>query len=439
MICKIGMKKLMGIVFIFCLTGLSAQNIGNIGQLPVMNAPQAPNPFPFNRPQNNPYNPNEWSNIQKQNAAIINDSEHLQAEIQRQSAIQSLTANGFPSQSYQDPEGTNCFYQAFEEINTMLKGDQALNLGRVVFLVENAYYGNTLDYADYQKTIKDNVQLCHQKIKEEKLNGNNNMVKNMMLFRFLSDTLKIKAQGTEKMLTHYPIRYNLDDYESKINYDSHFVTKLMQSNFGQCHSMPLYYLVLAEEMGAEAYWSFSPRHSFVKVQDEKGAWYNIELTCRAILSDAHYMNSGYIKAEAIRNRLYLEPMDKTNITAEMLVNLARYYFVKYGMDDFYLQCLNTAEQYLSNPVNALMMESVYEARLVTTLGYLLDAKSPEILKEKSPEAYQHYEKRQALYQKIDDLGYEELPEDLYAIWLQHVAKLKAESEQQKVTLMQTIR
>jgi len=42
--------------------------------------------------------------------------------------------------------------------------------------------------------------------------------------------------------------------------------------------MPLYYLILAEAMGSEAYWSFSPLHSFVKIQDGKGAWYNIELT-----------------------------------------------------------------------------------------------------------------------------------------------------------------
>jgi hypothetical protein len=84
------------------------------------------------------------------------------------------------------------------------------------------------------------------------------------------------------------------------------------------------------------------------------------------------------------------------------------------------------------------MKSEYEARLVTTISYLLDAKSPEILKEKSPVAYQHYEKRQALYQKIDDLGYETYPEDLYNIWLQHVAKLKAESEQNKSVLWKSL-
>ena len=256
-----------------------------------------------------------------------------------------------------------------------------------------------------------------------------------MLFRFLSDTLNIKMPGNEKPTTHYPIEYDYDDAESKINYDSHFVTKLMHSNVGQCHCMPLYFLIMAEEIGTEAYLAFSPRHSFVKIKDEKGAWYNIELTCRAVLSDVHYMNTGYIKAEAIRNGLYLKAMDKTNVVAESLVNLARYYYVKYGLDDFYLKCLDTAGRHLDNKVNVLKMQSEYETRLIMTLAYLYDAENIDILLEKCPEVAKHFEKQQMMYQQIDDLGFEELPVDLYEIWLQHVSKLREESDRQKAKLM----
>jgi len=202
----------------------------------------------------------------------------------------------------------------------------------------------------------------------------------------------------------------------------------MRSGVGQCYSMPLYYLVLAEAIGAEAYWSFSPRHSFVKIQDEKGAWYNIELTCNAILSDAHYMNSGYIKAEAIRNRLYLEPLDKTNTAAELLLILARYYYHKFGMDDFYLKCVNTALEYLSCKLNALIMQVGYEEQLTLHLAQLLDAKNPDILRQKSPKAYKRYENMQALYKQIDNLGYEPLPDEIYAKWLEYVAKQKEKAE-----------
>jgi len=410
-------------------------------QLPTIGIPQPniPNPYLYqnqtrqNSQQVNPYNPNEVTNTQKRNEALIQEAVEYQRKLdgksQNQADVHMLATKGFPSQSYQD--GTASYYKAFEEINNMLEGKQPLNLGKAVFLVENAYYNNTLNYDDYQKNLNDQVKLCNEKIREDKLDPSNDLVKNMMLFRFISDTLKIKPKGTERTITHLPIKYDLDDYKSEKHFDSHFVTKLMRSGIGQCYSMPLYYLVLAEKMEAKAYWSFSPKHSFIKIQDKNGVWYNLELTCNAVLSDAHYMNNSYIKAEAIRNRLYLEPLDKQNAIAELLISMAGGYYTKFGLDDFYLQCGNTASKYLKNDLNAILNTAAYETNLTMTLAHLLDAKKPEVLKQKSPEAYKHYEKMQALYKQIDDMGYEELPEGIYARWLEHINKLKNKENKQK--------
>lgn len=408
-----------------------------IPQLGIPNTPKAPT-YPYNNSHNT------FSQKAQQEAIMREVQEHqrqlqananneaqnnIQSEIQRQTDIMMLTKYGFPMQS--DNEGTTAFYSAFEEINNMLNGQDTLNLGKAVFLVENAWHNNKYDYNDFNTGIKAAVDFCNQKIEEEKLDKNDNLVKNMMLFRFIADTLKIKDKQTQKPLTHYPIKYNYEDYQSKISYDSHFVTTLMQTSTGQCHSMPLYYLVLAEEIGAEAYWSFSPRHSFVKIQDERGVWYNLELTCKAILSDTHYMNNSYIKAEALQNRIYLEPLDKTNVVAEMLLELARGYYEKYGYDDFYLKCIDTAEQHLKNDMNAKLLKSAYQTQLTLTLAHLLNAPKPDILKELSPEAYKHYELMLAQYEEIDDMGYEELPVAIYQLWLDHINKEKEKSEKQK--------
>ncbi len=413
-----------------------------IPQIKLPQAPKAPN-IPTGH-SINPYNPqpNSSFNQKAQQEAIMREVQahqrqlheasnnrvqnDIQNEIQRQTDIMMLTKYGFPMQS--EYEGTSSFYNAFDEIYNMLNGQGTLNLGRAVFLVENAWHNNKYDYNEYKNSIKAGIDFCNQKIEEEKLDGNDNLVKNMMLFRFIADTLKIKDKTTGKIQTHYPIKYNYEDYDSHISYDSHFVTTLMQTRTGQCHSMPLYYLVLAEEMGAEAYWSFSPRHSFVKIQDEKGNWHNLELTCKAILSDTHYMNSSYIKAEALQNKIYLEPMDKTNVVAEMLLDLARGYYQKYGYDDFYLKCIDTAEKYLKNDMNAKILKSAYQTRLTLTLAHLLNAPKPEIMKELSPEAYKHFELMQAQYKEIDDMGYEEVPVAVYALWLNHIAGEKAKAE-----------
>lgn len=50
------------------------------------------------------------------------------------------------------------------------------------------------------------------------------------------------------------------------------------------------------------------------------------------------------------------------------------------------------------------------------------------MKEMPPEAYTRFEQMQALYKQMDDLGYEELPSDLYQRWLDHIAKEKAKSD-----------
>jgi len=433
------MRKIILYSLLFISSYSVAQTSATITN-PVMPTIEVPQPNIPNSylPQNNsqlinPYNGVEQDAIQKRNQQLINEAVETEKQNTRkrqpQSDIQMLATKGFPSQSYQD--GTAFYYKAFDEINNMLEGKQPLNLGRAIFLVENAYYSNTLNYDDYQKTIADQIKLCNKKIREDKLNKDNNLVKNMMLFRLISDTLKIKPVGAEKPITHYPIKYDLDDYKSEKYYDSHFVTKLIRSGSGQCLSMPLYYLVLAEKIGAKAYWAFSPQHSFVKIQDENGTWYNLELTCNAILSDAHYMNSSYIKAEAIRNRIYLEPMDKKEVVAHMLIELARGYYEKFGLDNFYLNCAKTSSKNMANQLDPLMMEAFYEQRLTLTLAKLLDAKQPEIMKEKSPEAYRHFEKSQAIYDKIDNLGYEKLPEGIYATWLEHINKLKAKEDKRK--------
>lgn len=415
--------------------------------IPQLGLPNSPNirTVPTNRPIY-PHIPNSGFNRQAQQEALMREVQahqrrlqetanneaqnHIQNEIQRQTDIMMLIRYGFPMQS--EYEGTDAFYSAFDEISNMLNGQEALHLGRAVFLVENAWHNNKYGYNEYRNSIKAAVDFCNRKIEEERLDKNNNLVKNMMLFRLMSDTLTVKEKSTQKALTHYPVKYNYDDYDSRISYDSHFVTTLMQTGTGQCHSMPLYFLVLAEEMGAEACLSFSPRHSFVKIQDENGNWHNLELTCKAILSDTHYMNNSYIKAEALQNKIYLEPMDKTNTVAEMLLELARGYYQKYGLDDFYLKCIDTAEQYLKNGLNAKLLRSAYQTRLTLTLAHLLNAPKPEIMKELSAEAYKHFELMQAQYKEIDGMGYEELPVAVYAVWLDHIAKEKEKADKTRL-------
>lgn len=164
----------------------------------------------------------------------------------------------------------------------------------------------------------------------------------------------------------------------------------------------------------------------MKIQDDKGAWYNLELTCRSVLSDYHYMNSSYIKSEAIRNKLYMTPLSKKETVASLLTMLGQYYLIKYGYDPFILNCIHTAEIYAPHDIYSKIMEANYETRLTLEIARLLNAPNPETLKRISPEAYKHHERMHQLYKEIDDSGYEDMPKEIYARWLRHVDKLKKE-------------
>lgn len=203
------------------------------------------------------YNPHELRQ-QQQMAQYEIDAATAQMHeiIERQSTALYLIQNGFPSQEKE--QGTEHFRNTYQELKRMLCDSIPFNLERAVFLVENAYLSNQLNFQDFQKNISERVEYCHWRLKELKLHPNDQLAKNMSIFSLLTDTLNIKQPETEKTITHYPLKYNLEDYDSKKSYTSHFVTTLLSTNVGQCYSMPLLYLIMAERMGTNAYLSLAP-------------------------------------------------------------------------------------------------------------------------------------------------------------------------------------
>ncbi|WP_291587955.1 hypothetical protein [Bacteroides sp.] len=392
------------------------------------------NPF-VNSHQASPYDPNEVIRQRQRTRQEIDYAITQMREIEeKQNTALYLIHKGFPS--WANEPGTEYFRNAYKELNRMLCDSTPLNLERAVFFVENAYLGNKLNMDDFQKNIREKVNYCKWRIKQLNLNPKDGLAKNMAIFSLLTDTLDIKQPGTEKTITSYPLKYNLDDYDSQKSFTSHFVATLLSTNVGQCYSMPLLYLIMAERLGAKAYLSLAPHHSFIKIQDDNGAWYNLELTCRSVLSDYHYINNSYIKSASIRSKLYMSPLSKKETIALIMNQLGRYYLMKYGYDPFILECTHKAKQYAPNDIESIILEADYETRLTLEIAHLLNAHNPDILKNISPDAYKHYERMQELYKEIDSSGYEDMPVEIYERWLKHVAR---EKEKEQKNSQPTIR
>ena len=228
--------------------------------------------------------------------------------------------------SLSNSKGTEYYRQVFDEMLTL--NVENYSLKDVNFKIENAYFENKLQKEEFDKTIKQIAEFILAKMKELNFDTESNSAKNFMLFKYFTETTQVKG-FKEK---HFPIKYDFEDYWGVQNWSKMFVTKLLKTNTGQCHSMPLLYLTIAEQIGAVAYLSQSPNHSYIKFQDEKGKWYNLELTNGMFTVSSFILNNGFIRSEAIQNDIYMQNMTKKELLSQFYTDLASGYIHKFGYD-----------------------------------------------------------------------------------------------------------
>ena len=110
---------------------------------------------------------------------------------------------------------------------------------------------------------------------------------------------------TKKEFVAKKIAYDFDDFDGEKDWTKMFVTKLLQTNSGQCHSLPLLYLCIAEQLHAKAYLSLAPNHSFIQYFDSKGERKNFETTNGNLVNIIWLMQSNAISSIALKNKTYL--------------------------------------------------------------------------------------------------------------------------------------
>lgn len=95
-----------------------------------------------------------------------------------------------------------------------------------------------------------------------------------------------------------------------------FVSTLMVTRKGNCHSLPLFYKLLTEELGEKSWLALAPNHAYIKLHNQADGWYNVELTSGQFPTDVWIKASGYIHTDAIRNGIY---MDTLSLKATVLL------------------------------------------------------------------------------------------------------------------------
>lgn len=371
--------------------------------------------------------------IQKADLDIKQSAFRRQARKEAQADIDALPRSiNYSLPSWASHPGTEYYYQAFDKL---LLSDSLYSLKENTFQIENAYFNNKLDKQDFDKTIENCRAFLISIMKERGYALNSNTAKNLVLFRFFSETLQLK-KSKEK---HLPFQYDFDDYMGIKDHSKMFITKLLKTGTGQCHSMPLLYLILANEIDAEAYLSLSPNHSYIRFPDDNGKWYNIELTNGMFSTTSYILQSGYIKSEALQNKIYMQNLSSKELMAQQLVDLAQGYIRKFGYDEFIAEIIAKALQLQPNSINANMIKANLDtARFEYVMKQLnINPHDSKQLQQIGyfPKAVELLAMVNKQYNTIDNLGYEHMPAETYQKWLQAMKNTEQKQENDRIQKM----
>ncbi|WP_273005305.1 hypothetical protein [Chryseobacterium sp.] len=362
-----------------------------------------------------------------QSNAVMQDIERDMAEV-REAHFSEWIGNGrsipYNLPSLSEKAGTQAYYDAFSKLSGM--DSENYSLADVNFTVENAFYDNKRDLKGFKSGIQKTAKQLLQKMKERKQDTESNVSKNLMLFEYFSKDMRLGGA------THKAFEYDFKDYMGEKDYSKMFVSKLLNTGSGQCHSMPLLYLIIAEAMGTEAYLSLAPNHSYVRFMDDEGQYRNIELTNGMFSTDTSLLESGYIKSEALQNKIYMENLSKKELLGMAYFDLARGYVKKFGYDEFVDKVIQKALKFYPNGLAPNMEKAnVSQARFAYVMKNLgINPENRQDLQRIGyfPKAVEQLNDVNQQFNKIEELGYTEMPAYAYESWL---ASLKTEKNKQE--------
>lgn len=364
--------------------------------------------------------PNTRFQIPRSNGLAIYEQDRLRVEQQEEALKQAyaeLNAGriNIALPSYSNIESTKHYRNAFDKLLELNPNE--FSIKKATFIIENAFFEEEKEDAEFDAIIEQSGDFIREKMKELDFDQNSNLAKNFMLFKFFSDTLQIKS----KNLKHLPLKYDFEDYMGIKDWSKMFVSKLLSTGKGQCNSLPRLYLILAEEIGAEAYLSLSPNHSYIKFRDEDDNWYNVELTNGMFTTDSMILQSGFIKSEALQKGIYMQQLTSKQLFSQLLTDFGGGYTRKYGYDAFVKKVIDKALELNPNSISANMFNADF-----LTVQFKYAAKQVGInTRDRTdlqnirfyPEIAQLLSRTNAQYSKVDDLGFEFMSPEAYQKWL----------------------
>ncbi len=373
------------------------------------------------------------SSIEQQNRIILQQQGMLPGQSNQQRELQIIKRELRQDELEAERSAYLAKMKPFQNsLNELLKmNPDSFSVTKAIYLTESAWYDNPPTFQQFENAVKQRAELVKQILKQEGVNPNSNIAKNYGIQKLYNQDNKFINPKTKQTFIAPKISYDFNGPYGDKNWSNMFLTKLLGTGKGQCHSMPLLYLAIAEQLGAKAYLSLSPEHSFIQYFNENGYRYNFETTNGNLVNQAWLMQSNYINATALKNKTYLDTLSNRQLYAQLLSDLLQNYTGKLGYDNFSAQL---TRQILSlNPKNlaALMTQANFNTYIAR--DELKAVGNPPVNEIPNyPKANQAYQNMLQSYQLIDEQGFQAMPQKAYRQWLKTIEAEKKKQENQEI-------
>jgi hypothetical protein len=308
----------------------------------------------------------------------------------------------------------------FKEILTT--DQKNISLADAIYKSESAFGKLHLTYKEYKRNIAKSAAFISQWMRENNLSLTNPEAIHLAIQTFIGETMTIKDTNLLGFAavphSHKPFMYDYIDFRGTKDIHNYFLTKTLATGTGQCNTLPRVYLVLAEAMNVEVYLTFAPQHSFIKYRNNKGIIQNYEPTIHWHMTDQDYMEEMPMMSEATQNKLYLDTLNKKQIIASLVVDLAYNFMREHWLSDgnFMNECIDLGMSYFNNSEGLLLKNMLLASQLERTLATERITNLNEI--ENNPKALKVFNAFKENEATIEVLGIQSFPESKYQAMLE---------------------
>lgn len=388
--------------------------------VPVGKSHQSPSSFQSNAGNSlMPNDPYAQQNSRMMQQAAMNMAQTQGNRQQQLSSEQYLSEDKRAEMEYMWEDRSKIYQQNFGQLLQLNAND--FSITKAVYLTESAWYDDPPPFKVFEKAVKLYAEAVKQLLQKEGLSASNNTAINYGIQKLYRQNNTFFDKQTGKTHTLPKLGYDFRDYRGQKQWSNMFVDKLLRTGNGQCHSLPLLYLCIIEQLNGKAYLSLSPNHSFIQYFDGRGTRYNFETTNGNHITQAWLMQSAFVNSIALANKTYLDTLSKKQLYAQILADLFLGYVDKLGYDGTAETIMQKIQEADPNNMTALLIQAnmaSYEfSRKLNESGN----PTPDQLSN-YPALQEVYNKRNTAYRKIDATGYQDMPPEVYQQWLKSMQR-----------------